>query len=296
MDVIIPTIVTDSNLTSSNAPLIGNEIGAVPWTIGGTFALNAYATGNDKLYKSIQAANTGHALSDAAWWLDMGVLNKKAMFDTTVGTKTTATNNLTVVFAADKIDSLALLNVSATSATVKVTSGGVTMYDKTFSMVDTRGVVDTYTYWFSDIVKRSKLTLTDLPPFTNGVLTVTLTAVGEVSCGVCVIGKKFFLGDVVMGASPDLVDYSKTTIDQYGAGTYTAGNYASNIEVMMYVKNVNLDFLYTQMIKIRATRCVWIGGGDRYDCLTTYGVYSQFKPVIKGFEYTDLSMQVKGQI
>lgn len=43
----------------------------VEWSATTSYALDALVVSGDKLYKSLQAANLNHALTDAAWWVEV---------------------------------------------------------------------------------------------------------------------------------------------------------------------------------------------------------------------------------
>lgn len=77
MQVIPPLIITDAILTNSTVP----EVVSTAYAAGTTYAAGArvgaaaasYGVAQT-IYESLQAGNVGHALSDAAWWKNVGIV------------------------------------------------------------------------------------------------------------------------------------------------------------------------------------------------------------------------------
>jgi hypothetical protein len=109
----------------------------------------------------------------------------------------------------------------ADSVTVTMTSGGVTVYSATWNL-STRDVHDFYTYCFEPFSTAPNLALYDLPPYTNGVVTVTLTrASGNVSCGPTLIGSAEYIGDAEYQAKSDVINFSSITRNDFGDAALT---------------------------------------------------------------------------
>jgi hypothetical protein len=126
MKLIRPTAVSDTNLVSSTVP----ETDHAAWSSGTTYALAARVIKAHRIWESTQASNTNHDPQTAgiSWWVDMGPTNRWGMFDTVVGTETTATGSITLVLEPGRIDALALLQLDAATVTVNMTLAGDTVF------------------------------------------------------------------------------------------------------------------------------------------------------------------------
>ncbi|MFZ6755753.1 hypothetical protein ACO0K9_00920 [Undibacterium sp. Ji50W] len=295
MRIIRPTIITDATLVSSSV----SETDAPVYVSTTTYAINALVIYQHRVYKSLQASNVGNTpgiTASAAWWSDQGPTNMWAMFDGVVSTPTVATGSLTVVLQPGITDSIALLSIIGTSVTVSMTVNGVTVYSVTESIIDVREKTNAYAYCFSPSRQRTKFYKTDLPPYLKGVITITISGNAAVACGMLVVGKQMLIGGTQYDAAPGIDDYSVVSFNAFGVGSLIVRNFSPNQSVQVMVDNVNLDFIYAQMADLRAQPLVWLGTDGVFDCLVTYGIYRQFKPVIKYLSNSICSLEIKGMI
>lgn len=230
-------------------------------------------------YESVQAANVGHALSDPAWWLDIGPTNRWAMFDQGVGSVTTETGSIQVVLAPGSIDSLVVLDTDAELVTVTLTNGGTTVYSVTQSTnVSGAAINSWFTWFFSPIGKKTTLTWLDLPPYPNGVVAVTFTGAnpaGAVSVGSLIVGRKLEIGSTEVGVTVGITDYSKKDTDDFGVTNVVERAWSKRMELRCMLDTAQVDAMERELAKVRATPCVWIGE-DGFDSLTIYGFYKDF--------------------
>lgn len=178
-----------------------------------------------RVYTSLQAGNTGHhplLAASSTWWIDSGPTNKWAMFDLLRNTKTIQASPLTTVFApGQRIDSIALLGLVASSLTISATSvqGGGAVYSETVSL-STRNVLDWYSYFFEPFSFNPSIIRFSIPPYSDIIVTITLTATsGNVQCGACVVGTNVLLGSAETGAVADLTNFSTIERDSFGNAT-----------------------------------------------------------------------------
>lgn len=276
MKVITPTPINDARFTSSTAP--ENDFAA--YAAGTTYALGAKVirTSTHRIYESLQAGNTGKTPETSpTWWLDIGPTNRWAMFDTVIGTKTTLASPLTVVLAPGAVDSIALLELVGASVTVSMTStaGGGSVYSKTVSL-DASEVGDYYEYFFAPFVQRQSVVLTDLPPYADGVITVSLTG-STVSMGLLSVGMASELGSAQYGATAGITDYSIKTVDAFGNTTLTQRSYAKRSTVNLWMEKGTINRVHRKLSDLRATPCVWVGVEDaELDPLTVFGFFKDF--------------------
>lgn len=262
MKVLTPTPITDALFTSSTAP----ETDHAAYAAGTTYALGARVirTGTHRIYESLQNSNTGHTPeSSPTWWLDVGPTNRWAMFDAVVGTATELASPLTVVLAPGYANALALLELVGSSVTVSMTSvsGGGTVYSRTVSL-DASDISDYYDYFFSPFVQRSAVVLTDLPPYADGVLTVSITGSGTVACGLLKVGLLTDLGITTSGVTAGINDYSVKETDAFGNTVLTERAWSRRLTAKVIVPKANFARVDRKLSDLRATPVVWITSED----------------------------------
>lgn len=295
MQVITPTTVTAAMYTSGPA-----EADYAAYVAGTTYAAGDYVirTSTHRIYQSLQASNIGHTPeSSPTWWNDIAPTNKWAMLDNVVGTATTLTSPLAVVLAPGLVNALALLELVGESVTVSMTSasaGGATVYSTAVNLDDS-GILDYYDYFFYPFIQRSVVVLTDLPPYADGVITVTLTGAGTVAIGVLVVGLTTDLGGAQYGASIGFNDYSVKSTDQYGRTSLIEGAYSRRSQIPLSVAKPTFNRMDRKLTDLRATHCVWVGTDDpEVSPFVIFGWVKQFQTVITYSNMFYCNLEIEG--
>jgi hypothetical protein len=117
MIIIRPTIITGAMFQSSNIPETDyNEYNPATGYADGD---NIIVAADHKRYESLQNGNTGNTPSTSpTWWLDLGATNRWKPFDAKVQSQASQATSLNWVLNPGLIDSIALLNIDATSTQV----------------------------------------------------------------------------------------------------------------------------------------------------------------------------------
>ena len=281
MKIIRPFTVNNAALTSSN--VLENDYAA--YNAGTTYALGTrviYVVGeNHWIIESLQNSNTGHTptgLSTDTWWLKVGNTNRWKMFDTSVQSQTTRTDNINVsLLVNERANAVALLNISAASVQVTMTDtiDGI-VYDQTYSLVSDSGITDWYSYFYEPIVRKSDFTVTDLPSYVNATINVVLTAIGEtVACGGLITGLQRYVGATQYGLSTGITDYSVKDQDAFGNYSILERAFRKRSDISMFVENGFIDQLQIILSSLRAIPTVYIGT-DEYTNTIIYGFYKDF--------------------
>lgn len=295
MKVLTPTPITDALFTSSTAP----ETDHAAYAAGTTYALGARVirTGTHRIYESLQNSNTGHTPeSSPTWWLDVGPTNRWAMFDAVVGTATELASPLTVVLAPGYANALALLELVGSSVTVSMTSvsGGGTVYSRTVSL-DASDISDYYDYFFSPFVQRSAVVLTDLPPYADGVLTVSITGSGTVACGLLKVGLLTDLGITTSGVTAGINDYSVKETDAFGNTVLTERAWSRRLTAKVIVPKANFARVDRKLSDLRATPVVWITSEDeQLSPLVAFGFAKSFNTELAYTWHYLCSLEIEG--
>lgn len=294
MKVVKPTTYLPAMLVSSN---IVETV--VTWSAAATYNLSDQARTGGRIYQSLVASNLNFApLTNILKWADIGPDNTSAAFDGQVSTSTTGTTTLTMTLATGILDTIALMNVVASTVQVTVRDGlGGTILFATMAGMDGSTVLDWYQYFFFDpLLTRRQIVFTGIPTFASASVTITLTGAGTVSVGHIAFGKVNDLGGTSYGATAGIIDYSTKTTDAFGTTTFVKRAFSKRLTARLSVDNLQLNRVQRLLYDLRATPCIWIGSDDgQYDePLTVFGYYRDFSTDISYPTQSFCSLEIEG--
>jgi len=326
MNIIKPIAITTAMLISSDIP----ETDYAEYASGTEYAEDAYCivAAEHKIYQSLQAANTGNTPSSSpTWWLDCGSTNRWKVFDEKVHAQSSQGESMQWVLEPGQCDSIALLNVDATSISITMTdgatgagepiemsgtsepiemsgtseplemSGGATyLYTYSDGLVSADAIIDWWTYFSLPLIAKTDFVKTDLPRISTGRITITITnSGGTAKCGEIVIGLKASIGSMKYSPSIGIIDYSTKQVDAFGNYTVLERAFSKKLSCDLTIDNDYLDYVVGLFSTYRATPLVWIG----YEGLTSlmvYGFYKNFEVVIPYLTRSNCSLEVEGLI
>jgi hypothetical protein len=292
MEIVRSFTVTDANLTSS----ISDTADYALYNAGTTYDLADIVVGVDHHeYESLQASNTGHALSDAAWWLDLGFNRRWRMFDLSNSSQSTAADEIDVeIDVTGRANAVSLLNIAADTAQIIATTVDGEIYNETFDLVSDSGVNNWYDYFFEPIVRVGDLVITDLPVNANPTVQVILTATGStVRIGTLIVGQSILLGATVYGARIGIQDYSRKVADEFGNWTIVERPFAKRATYKVIMDNAKVDAAAAFLASIRATPCVFRGTGP-YTSLYVFGFFKDWNITITHPSNSECNLDIEG--
>ena len=308
MKFIRPTTVTDAMLTSSTVP----ETDYTAWNAATSYTVGTRVTravsGTHKNFENL-IAGVNATLPELATtgatprWLDLGANNRWAMFDGLVGTATSATTSMTIVLAPGRFNSLALMQVDAGLITVDLSVSGESVFSASINMTTGNSVGDWYQYFYEPVYQQDALVITDLvdaslldiPAYSEGVLTVTLSkTTGTVSVGALIVGLYAELGDTQYQPTIGIIDYSRKDVDAFGRVVVTPRAYSKRMSASVMVKKASVDNVARLLAQYRSTPLVWVGAGSLYTSMIIYGFYKDWEISIENSAISNLSLQVEG--
>lgn len=297
MRILRPIEVTDAVLASSSVPLPVVAPGIDPdpaqWLVGTTYALSAEARDGQRRYRSRQTANTGRApAANPDWWLDTGPVNRVAMFDQSLGTITSAAEQIVVTLAPTSyMDGISLMGLQGQEVRVQVADSP---FDTAYPLFYPRAVSNMYEYRFEPFEQREKLLVTGLPVGPDVQVTVTISNPGGVAaCGMCVPGLLRKFGETEFGAQVGIKDYGKKTTDQWGKPTLLEGAWSDRMTITLDVPNYLIDALKRELTRYRSKPVVWIASG-LFEATQVYGTFRDFSIVIPNAKKSKCSIEIEG--
>ena len=293
MKAVKPTTFTDAMLISSSAP----ETDHSTYAAGTSYALNARCIYAHQVWECVQSPSLGKTPgSDPLWWARISPTNRWAMFDSEISSQTSVASPLTVVLKPGTVNSLALFGLGGTTLAVTVRNGlaGEVVYSRTLTL-DGTIIADWYQYHFEPSVQRADVVLTDLPPYGDAHITITLSGGGSVQCGIVLVGTVYVLGDTQYGATASIIDYSRKDTSALGITTFVQRKYSKRLSAELMLPNVQLNKVQRVLADLRATPCAWIGTDtDGFDPLTVYGFYRDFSITVAYPNQSLCSLEIEG--
>lgn len=279
--------------TPNSSPTWWRIVGPTEQVYSGatTYALaeTVISTVTHRVYESVQAANTGKPLpvppeTLTAWWLDVGPTNRWAMFDLKSNTQTVCPSPLTVVVTPGaRVNTCGRTGIVANSAVISETSASIggTVYGPATINLNSREVFDWYSYFFEPFSTRPSHVVFDLPPYTDAVLTATLTATsGNVKCGGMTVGTFVDLGKVQWHAKADSLNFSKITRDDWGNATLVPIPGVPKTNQTLELDKARVNKVMETKALLDAAPALWTGLDDStddwFEMVQIVGIWKQF--------------------
>ncbi|MBQ2263270.1 MAG: hypothetical protein II336_18150 [Loktanella sp.] len=311
MKIISPTRVTDSTLISSTIA----EDDYAEWSSATAYAVGDFviSIATHTIYRSL-TANTNKnpdleqvaladpliADPDPVNWQVIGATDRWKLFDSKPTQRAIAAENINIVNAPGVfIGGVAGINISANNVTVSMMDGVDEVYSRTIAMQDESGVIDAYTYFFTEIAELSEFVLTDLPPYSNAEVTVSINREGgNVSVGQVVMGPVWETGlTFADGSGFSGLDFSSVETDVFGNLTRVVreATTISNFEVFL-----DAGQLLTFRNRMRQLRggvaAVWIGSDDQRKAAINYGILRDYRVSYQTPLYSVIQLETQGLV
>jgi hypothetical protein len=284
-------IATGGALTSTN---VGTSLDPAAYNGATTYALGAQVTSGESIYQSLQAGNTGHAVSDTAWWVEVGAINKLRMFDRKVGAQTENADTIEVVITPlSVINVISLRNLQALEVTVEqsTTELGV-VYSST--VVLDEPVIDWFDYFFSPITLATEAVFTGLSPFTDAVYSISIENTGGTAkCGELLMGAAMDAGVTEAGVSDGIDDYSIIAPDEFGVRDIVERDFADNMELTVFVQTQKSAPLKRLLTQNRARPLLVIASDARPDA-QVYGLAESWRRILSYPNYDVFNIVMRG--
>ena len=184
---------------------------------------------------------------------------------------------------------------SAVTRAADIGSAGTIVYQKTIPL-DGTVISDWYQYFFEESVQLGEIVATDVTPYPNAQLHISLQKSGAVEIGNLLFGSFYDLGETEFGASAGITDYSVKETDQFGDVTFVPRTFAKRMTARMELAAGQMNKVQRVLADVRATPCVWIGADDAqlYAPLIVYGWYRDFSIDVAYPTTSYVSLEVEG--
>ena len=300
MQIIREITVTDAILTATNVA----ETEYSEWNVSTAYVVGntvqKTGSGEHYIYECL-INNTGidpatGVDNDPPEWLLISSTNPWRMFRAPVGDVTSNSNTIEVTLEpGERYNAVALLNIDAATINITVTDPTAgEVYNEDYNMVSDSGIQEWYSYFFEPIVRKTALVVTDIPPYKDADLDITITDTGGTpTAGLVVTGLSKTLGQSQHGSSVGIVDYSVKSTDTFGNPIITTRAYSKRADFDIVLESGAVDEVANTLADIRTTPVVWIGSED-YTSSIIYGWYRDFSITISTPTLSNAVIEVEG--
>jgi hypothetical protein len=303
MRAIPPLTITDAMLTSCT--VAEPSAGETAWNAATSYTVGTQAirTTTHRIYQNLIAGVDATLPENAPTrWLDVGPTNRWAQFDTlrNSATVSTGTNTMTVVITpGQRVDSLAVMGAVGETVTASMTVSGLgTVWSATDNLI-LRNTLTWSKYFFGTFKFAGSAVHFDLPPYSNGVITVTISrASGTVAIGALVIGQSVYLGDIQTQAQSTANNFSTITRDQFGNATLVQRRTVPGTSQTLHATTEMVDSLRDLRALGNAVPMVWSGLDDKasnpcFESLLILGVYKEFTISMENTGFAPVSLSLE---
>lgn len=293
MKIIVPITINPTTQVTSNL----SDLFAV-WISTTTYAIGNRVTYNARTYESLVSSNLNIIpSSDPTKWLDIGPSNKTAAFDSSNSTQSERNSPIEITITPNMlVNSIGLINLTnAGSATVEVRDSlNAIVYTKTVTL-DGSVVGDWYDYFFAPFEQLSDIVFSDLPPYVNCTIKVTIVGSNPVKIGTIIVGNINEVGSTQYGVSFGIRDYSLKQEDDFGNTIFVVRNFARRVEPTVFIENGQLRKVDKLLTDIRAKPTVFIPTEiDGYEPLITFGYLKDWNIEIPYPNHSLLRLEIQG--
>lgn len=298
MLIIQPVAVTDQVLVSSSV----TETAAL-WSATTNYTLGTRVRRpTNRVYENLQAGvNASLPESTRERWLDVGPTNTHAMFDNEVGTITRGANSIRVTVRPGQIGGIAWLELDGvTDIYVSMTTQatGALVYERVVNL-EVNDILDIWDFFFMPFEAGTDAVLSDLPAFSDGVLTFTLVGGPTVGCGVCKFGTVHVMGDTELGARLGIVSYSRKKKNDFGRYTFVPSErgYGKTMDLTVVMPSAAFNRAARLLPKLLDVPCIYVlDDGPGFEAGILFGIYLDFFMLIDYQDEVSCGLQLEGLI
>ncbi|WP_282825183.1 hypothetical protein [Pelomonas sp. V22] len=305
--ILVPLEITDTSLYSSTIAEPDTTIGEAAWISGHTYAIGdeAIRVETHRVYRRESAgAGTIPPEDDTANWTDIRPTNKWAAFDGEISTQSRDTEALTYVLRPGFFNSVSVYGADGEKvrAIVKDAPGGSVIFDQEVDLIEP--VPDWYEWYFSPIRAATKAVFSEILPYPDAELTISVTS----SPGVAVKFGLIAVGDLrglisgggwggTLGgakAEPRSFSYIKTEID--GTTRIVKRRAATDTSFSVAMPREIADYALVCVQEVLDVPCAVIASsGPGFQGLNNFGLVSGSMSY-DSFGTATLTLNVKGLV
>lgn len=285
MNVLVPITITPAMLTSSSIgePATGETL----WVSAGSYTQGdlRIRTTTHRVYEA-NITHTGRTAlpeADSVYWRDVGPTALWAAFDGEISTASKAITSMSYVLRPGPFNTLIFYGLEGVgiSVSLKNAPGGSVVF--TYSGDILNLPLDWYDWAFGIVKARSKLLLSNITPYADPELTITITAGTGAAVGVGLIALgdlRPFIGDAEWGgtqpgATAEPINYARISTDADGTTRIRAGRAVTDMRIKVVMPRTSADYFLANVQEVLSTPVAVIAtDAEGFDGLNVFGLLS----------------------
>ena len=284
ISVLVPIEITSAMITSST--IAEPAAGETAWVSAGTYTKGqeVISTATHRVYSALidHAGRTTTPDLDRDYWNDERATMKFLAFDADTSSQGLVTTPFTYVLRPRLFFNAVVIYApvgAAISVVVKDAPGGSVIY--TFSSDLYNLPLDWYDWGLGVVKMRSKLILSDITPYPDAELTITITGApgASVGAGMIAVGDlRPLMGDaqwggVEYGATAEPVNFGFVGVDKWGKNISRPGRVATDMRFRVQMPKDVGDYFLGCVQDALTTAAAWICTDlAGYDGLNVFGI------------------------
>lgn len=295
-------------LTTTGALPVGITAGATYYVVNPTSGNFQLATtpggspisgaGSQSGTHTLTINSIGQQVTNASFWVRVGVRNAWKMFDDVNNTLTENADSISITLRPGGIcGGVYLGGVDGGEVEVTMTDdyAGV-VYHSTTSLIMSTSGGSFFNWYFNQQRRRNYFVALDLPRYYNAAITITVRRPGKtVRCGMVAVGRLTTVGLSLYGMGIEDKDWSSTRFNIDGTSETTVRGYSKILTVDVMVEN---DQIASQQEILRAFRqrnMLYIGAVE-FGHSIVYGKYESLKSIMPNVSYSTMAMKINGVV
>ena len=273
-----------------------NAVNLPAWAASTTYAADAQISYGNRNWTSVQGSNVGKIPgTQPLWWVDAGPVNTLAMFDSSVQTATTRTGGLSWTLAVGRFTAIGLMGLKGQSVTITINEGATVIQTLTRTLSASTGTY--YSFAFESPYQSESVTFTGLLSSPTCTVTISIAAAAVAACGICVIGKQFFVGEAQYGFGNPIEDRGRHYLDSLGNPVNVDRGYSKGASGTVLIERVEYNRMMTFLAENIGVPMLWSAAPEQADLVgaNVFGRYVRAVPVIDNFNSVTLALDIAGQ-
>lgn len=300
MKLIRPVEITPSMIASTTA--VDSE---AKWTVSSTYAKGErriyHGNRGPSIYQSVIGGNQGNQPDMSPdEWVRVGPTNVWAPFDGSASTISNSQDGYEIsISMTEMFDTMAFFEAHGNEIQIKVTldyENDEVVFDKTIGLQDDSRIIDWYAYFLADFDFLRDGVVQDIPPYGAGATVhIKVTGVGFTGVGEILLGTMVEIGEVEMGATHGIRDYSRVKEDDFGNVTMQQGGWSKKANMLLFVDKSMHRYASRTLTDLRHIPTAFIGSDDPdYEPLIIFGFIKDWGAEVQYPTKTLINIEIQG--
>lgn len=234
-------------------------------------------------------------------WVKIRPTNYFAMLDNKSSTQTINSEKIDIKLSVNNYDSISLIELDAVTVEIELTDLNTNkiVYSEIIDLNNTFDIVDFTSYCFSEFNYKNSI-YRKLPFYTNAKLHIVINNPSlYAKCGRLVLGRSFYIGEVLYDVNLGLESYSRKITDEFGNTTLTHINAVNEDNYEILIPTQKIPVLKNKAKELDAIPLLFVGDENDYtntEHLLNFGFWEDFSMVMSDTEKATINLTIKGII